>query len=577
VRIRIITQNHRLLRSRQVLADAVEHLDLGVILIDEKRQMPVINRRAVELLDIPAWLLIDMPSYDKLVQWQLDSAEFGHGSETEKRFRAHAKMSRFDLQDTLYERTRPDGRVLEIRTQVLASGSAVRTYTDITERKCSEARIGHMAHHDALTGLANRPLLHDRLSQAMNHAMRNQAAVAVLALDLNRFKEINDGFGHAAGDGLLVLVGQRLQAALRSADTLARVGGDEFVVVQTDVGQPMAASELCSRLIEVLAEPFELDGHQVRIGTSIGVALYPADGATSAELLRNADTALYLAKAEGRGTFRFFEARMDQRLHERRTLEYDLRQAIGTNQLHLYFQPVMSVATDAVMAFEALLRWRHPVRGDVSPDEFIPVAEESGLILPIGAWVLEQACQAAASWDQPRRIAVNLSAAQLRCGDLCTQVAGVLLRTGLPARLLELEVTETMLISNPKQVLHTLRELQKMGVAIACDDFGTGYSSFSYLQNLAFDRIKIDKSFIHALGVNPAALRIVQAILAMAKSLGMEVTAEGVEIEWQLALLRELRCGEVQGFLLGRPMPGDEISRCLLYAPLARSEPLAAD
>ncbi len=526
---RLIDQTWRLLRSRQVLTAAVENIDQGLLVIDENRQMPLINGRAIELLSIPPELLAGQPSYDALLEWQLTTAEFGNGTDLEKRFRAHAKLDSFDLQDACYERTRPDGRVLEVRTQALPSGGAVRTYTDISERKRAEEHVRHMAHHDALTGLANRTLLNDRLSQALNQAVRNNGALAVLALDLDRFKAVNDGLGHLVGDRLLVAVAERLRGALRATDTLARVGGDEFVVVQTDVGQPNAAGELARRLTLLMSEPFQIDDHTVRIGSSVGIALYPADGDSVAELLRNADTALYRAKADRRGTYCFFEAQMDLELRERLALEHDLRAAIGTDQFRLEFQPIFASATRTITGFEALLRWLHPVRGNVAPRAFIPIAEETGMILEIGVWVLEQACRTAAASAEPKRVAVNLSAAQLRSGELPALVSDILRRTGLPANLLELEVTETQLIDEPGHALATLRDLQDMGVRIACDDFGTGYSSFSYLQNLTFNRVKIDQSFVRELGFTPRALRIVQAIVVMAHSLGMEVTAEGVE------------------------------------------------
>jgi diguanylate cyclase (GGDEF)-like protein len=550
-------QSWRLLRSRQVLLDAVEYIDQGLMMIDENRDLPLINRRAIELLSIPPEVLAHTPSYDRLLQWQLDSAEFGTGTEDEKRFRAHGQLRRFDLQDACYERVRPDGRVLEIRTQVLPNGGAVRTYSDITERKRAEERILRLVHHDGLTGLPNRTLLNDRLSQAINLSARDGGTFAILALNLDRFKAMNDRFGRAAGDRLLMMAAERIEGALSGSDTLARVGGDEFVVLQIDAGQPTAAAELSHRLIGLLSEPFDTPGEPgsgAGNGASIGIAVYPVDGESAAALLKNAHTGLDRAKAHRRGSFCFFEAQMDSRLRERWSLEHDLRLAIGTKQLRLHYQPVFASATRSITGFEALLRWQHPVRGDIPPMVFVPIAEETGMILAIGTWVLEEACRFAATWAEPKRVAVNLSAAQLHGGGLPAEILCILRRTGLSAQRLELEVTETMLITDHHQALATLQELRDMGVHIACDDFGTGYSSFSYLENLAFDRIKIDKSFVKKLGVTESAQRIVQAILAMARSLDLEVTAEGVETEEQFSILKELDCGEIQGYLLGRPM-----------------------
>jgi diguanylate cyclase (GGDEF)-like protein len=461
-----------------------------------------------------------------------------------------------------YEQRMNDGSWYLVTNRRMKNGGVAGLRIDITERKRSEDRIAHLAHHDALTGLPNRTLLNDRLSQALHINAREGGGLAVLALDLNRFKAVNDGFGHAAGDGLLKLVADRLRGALRASDTLARVGGDEFVVVLTDVDRVVAGG-LAQRLIESLAEPFQMNDLRVRIGSSIGIALCPRDGDSADALLKNADTALYRAKIERESRFRFFEPNMDLRLRERWTMERDLRLAIGTDELRLHYQPTFSSTTRSIVGFEALLRWHHPVRGNIPPMSFIPVAEENGMIVTIGTWVLEEACRTAMAWSSPKRIAVNLSAAQLGSGELPTQVTDILRRTGLPPGRLELEVTETMLISDHCQVLDTLRELRDMGVQIACDDFGTGYSSFSYIQNLAFDRIKIDQSFVRALGVSPTAPRIVQAILALARSLDMEVTAEGVESEQQFAMLRELGCDEIQGFLLGEPMPPEAIPETL--------------
>jgi diguanylate cyclase (GGDEF)-like protein len=455
-----------------------------------------------------------------------------------------------------------DGSWYLITNRRMKNGGVAGLRVNITKRKQSEERMLQMAHHDGLTGLPNRTYLNDRLSHALEQVPREGEGFAVLALDLDRFKAINDGFGHAVGDRLLMLVAARLGGVIRASDMLARIGGDEFVILCT-VADPAAAAELAQRVIVSMSEPFEMNDIQMRIGTSIGIALYPADGQGAESLLTNADTALYRAKSDGRSKFCFFEPEMDLRQRERWALEQDLRLAIGSDQLRLHYQPIFAAATQSIVGFEALLRWQHPERGDIPPMAFIQIAEETGLVLPIGAWVLEEACRTAAAWPMPKRVAVNLSAAQLRSGELPARVADILRRTGLPPSLLELEVTETMLIRDHNQALNTLHEIRDMGVQIACDDFGTGYSNFSYIQKLAFDRIKIDRSFVRELGVAPAALRIVQAILGMARSLGMEVTAEGVETEQQFSMLRAQGCGEIQGFLLGRPMPAELVPAVL--------------
>jgi diguanylate cyclase (GGDEF)-like protein len=461
-----------------------------------------------------------------------------------------------------FEQRLNDGSWFLIKNRRMKNGGVTGLRVDITERKRSEERALYLAHHDALTGLPNRALLNDRLTQALNTATRTGGKLAILALDLNRFKAINDGFGYAAGDRLLNLVAARLTGAVRASDTLSRVGGDEFVVVLT-AAEPATTGEFVQRLIEVLAEPYRINSLLMRIGTSVGIAMYPADGDNPEVLLKNADTALHRAKVDRQSTYCFFQAAMDRQLRERWALERDLRLAVGTDQLRVHYQPTFAIATRSIIGFEALLRWQHPLRGNIPPMSFIPIAEETGLILPIGAWVLEEACRTAAAWSSPKQIAINLSAVQLLSGELPAQVADILCRTGLPNGQLELEVTETILINDHVLALRTLNELRDTGVQIACDDFGTGYSSFSYIQNLAFDRIKIDQSFVGQLGLNSTAPRVIKAIVAMARTLDMHVTAEGVETEQQLSILKDLGCDEVQGFLLGRPMPAEAVSAML--------------
>ena len=446
---------------------------------------------------------------------------------------------------------------------------------DIRERREAEERIRHLAHHDGLTGLANRTLFGERFRHALVLSDRAAEPSAVLCLDLDRFKAVNDTLGHAAGDMLLRQVADRLREATRETDTVARLGGDEFAIVQSNVPQPQGASALAARLVEALSAPFDLGGQQANIGTSVGVALYPQDGATADALLKNADVALYRAKAQGRGTSCFYEADMDATLRARRLLERDLRAAVGTDQLEMHYQPLVACGGGDVTGFEALMRWTHPERGPVPPAEFIPLAEETGLILALGQWALETACRAAASWPGERRVAVNLSPAQLRGHALPGAVADILARTGLAAGRLELEVTESLLIGDPVQALVILREVKALGVRIALDDFGTGYSSLSYLRHFPFDKLKIDRSFVQALGEDRGAQAIVEAILAMSRSLNLDVTAEGVETADQLAMLRAQACGTVQGYLLGRPMQADVVSSFLRHGRTP-AHPIAA-
>ena len=431
---------------------------------------------------------------------------------------------------------------------------------DLTSRVRAEERIQHLAHHDALTGLPNRFLLVDRLTHALTLAKRNPTTVAVFHLDLDRFKAVNDLLGHEAGDELLIEVGRRLHQTLRASDTLARLGADEFVIVQALVQSPREAAGLARRVVEALSEPFFINGQRAQVGVSVGIALYPQDGETAADLMHNADTAMYRAKREGNNAFLFFEPAMDRHIQERRHLEQDLRQAITRGELEVHYQPLFDCGDAAVTGFEALLRWKHPARGMISPGEFIPLAEECGLITVLGRWVLERACAEAAGWATPHRIAVNLSPIQFRQHDLPEMVEETLQRAGLVPERLELEITEGVLIDNTERAVEVLGQLKALGVNISLDDFGTGYSSLSYLRRFPFDKIKIDQSFVRGLGEDEEAAAIVKAIVALARSLRLSITAEGVETEDQLAALKLLECNQVQGFLLGRPMPIQQLS-----------------
>jgi diguanylate cyclase len=424
-----------------------------------------------------------------------------------------------------------------------------------------ESSLHHLAHHDPLTGLPNRLQCHERLAEMTGGASGEGTAVAVMCLDLDRFKQVNDLLGHQAGDQLLVQVAARLQSLVRSTDMVARIGGDEFIVAVARPVTAASAASLAGRIVDALGEPFSLGGQQVSIGTSIGLALGPADGASGQDLLGNADTALYQAKKDGRGLYRFFEASMNERLRRRQILEQDLRKGIHDGQLELHYQPLLDVQTKKVVGFEALARWRHPLRGLVPPNEFIPLAEETGLILPLGRWVLEAACREAASWKLPLKIAINVSPVQFRQPELAETILAILATTGLAPQRLEIEVTESVLIRHADQAVKTLEKIRKGGVNISLDDFGTGYSSLSYLRRFPFNKIKLDRSFIQGLGEDEEAAVIIRAIVALGRSLNLVVTAEGVETSEQLEFLEAEACNQIQGYLISKPLPASEIGK----------------
>jgi diguanylate cyclase (GGDEF)-like protein len=402
-------------------------------------------------------------------------------------------------------------------------------------------------------------MLRQQMDDLLLHTRRSAEKVAVLVLGLDNFKAVNDTLGHGIGDKLLRGVAKRLRSTLREEDVLARLNSDEFAIVQSGVARPEDAVLLARRLLEAIGDPYLLDGHSVVIGASIGIAMSPGDGDESEKLLKNADMALTRAKAEFRGTFSFFEAEMDARAQTRRKIEIELREAIHNDVLRPYYQPLVDLATGRIVGFEALVRWPHPERGMVSPGEFIPVAEETGLISAVGGLMLRRACMDAAGWPDDVRVAVNLSPLQFRVGNFLAQVMDTLKQTGLPANRLELEITETLVLEKSSQVLATLHALRALGVRISMDDFGTGYSSLSYLRNFPFDKIKIDQSFVRDLGANRDAQAIVRSIISLGKGLGVTITAEGVETEAELSCLRTEGCHEGQGFLFSRARPNAEI------------------
>jgi len=468
------------------------------------------------------------------------------------------------LSDRNWRHLKADGSEIEI----LAYGRRVAfdnrdgflvAIVDVTERRKAEARIAHMAHHDGLTNLPNRSFYQERLQHALE-ARPDECHVAVLCVDLDLFKNVNDSFGHPVGDRLLQLVAERLRLDVRGANMVARLGGDEFAIVLASVASPNEASDFAAKIIERLSVPYDIDGREVVIGASIGIALAPGDGDNGEDLLRNADMALYRAKESGGGVHHFFEKEMDRQAQKRRDMEIDLRHAFAKGQFELYYQPLVAVAQDRIAGFEALLRWRHPERGMISPADFIPVAEDIGLIVGLGEWVLRQACAEAANWPSEVKIAVNLSPVQFRSRNLVQAVIGALAQSGLSPHRLELEITESVFLAETEANLATLHQMRDLGVRISMDDFGTGYSSLSYLRSFPFDKIKIDRSFVQDLAQRPDCLAIVRAIAGLGRSLNITTTAEGVETQAQLEWLREEGCNEVQGFLFSPARPAAEIA-----------------
>ncbi len=539
---------------------ALSNMSQGLCQYDGQRRLRVVNARFREMFALSPEVLRLGASHAEVLGLSLLAGVEDPQKREEALEEQETLVGRSETGVTFRELA--DGRVVAISHQPVRDGGWVATFEDITDRRRAEAQILFMARHDALTSLPNRVLFNERMDQALAQAGRQQP-FAVLCLDLDHFKAVNDTLGHLVGDQLLRQVAERLQGCVREVDTVARLGGDEFAVVQMGLDRPEDAGLLAQRIVSVIGEPYDLDGHRVAVGISAGIAVAPTDGTSGETLLKNADLALYRAKAEGRNTSCFFEPGMDARLQARRRIELDLRRALTEEQFHLAFQPLFDLATDRVSGFEALLRWTHPEQGVIPPSEFIPIAEEVGLIVPLGEWVLGRACQEACTWPEHVKVAVNVSPAQFRSMRLVQCVTEVLARTGLRAERLELEITESVLLHNSDSVLETLHQIRDLGVHISMDDFGTGYSSLSYLRSFPFDKIKIDQSFIRDLPGSSDSLAIVRAIIGLGSTLGMRVTAEGVETAEQMAGLRAARCDQVQGYLLSRPCPGAEVQRLL--------------
>jgi diguanylate cyclase (GGDEF)-like protein len=549
----VAARDNTLLASR--FDAALNNMSLGLCMFDSGMHLTVVNRRCMELLGVS----------DNVVQRGLSVAELlREASSAGKLPEAYVGRLATEIEAHFSGAAGEDievetvgGRTLAFSFQPMADRGSVVLIEDITERKAAAAKIHHLARYDALTDLPNRTFFRDQMELALARVRRSLESCAVLFIDLDQFKQINDTMGHPFGDALLCAVADRLRGIARDSDLVARFGGDEFVILQYPVKRPEDAASLARRVVEALAEPLEIERHQLVIGASVGIAVAPQDGMDADLLLKNADMALYRTKSEGRGAWRFFEREMDVKAQARRSLEIDLRNAVAGNAFKLHYQPLINLKTRQVTTCEALLRWPHPDRGMVSPAEFIPIAEEMGLIVEIGDWVLTQACLECMAWPEDIRVAVNLSPIQFRRGNVTEAVGRALAKSGLPANRLEIEITESVLVQDTDATRACLMQLREMGVRISLDDFGTGYSSLSYLHSFPLHKVKIDRSFLQGITSSERSLTLLRGVARLSAELGMSVVVEGVETDEELSLVaREARVDEAQGYLFSPPIPG---------------------
>ncbi|MCW5720660.1 MAG: EAL domain-containing protein [Devosia sp.] len=549
----VLVQKERSLAVQNARFDAaLDAMSLGLCLLDAQHRIIVHNPQFLTILGLDAESATTGTPLADLIAPEL--LPDGIGRRARKQAETGSKDDIAVLNDHNYQM--PDGTVVMVAHEPMAEGGWVCAFEDVTERHRAQSRVVHMAHHDALTDMPNRVLFWDSITQALRAPNDRTRPFAVLYLDLDRFKEVNDTLGHPVGDALLRHVAERLARTASPKDIVARLGGDEFAVFhRCQDGSVDSARTLSERLITAIGRPYHIDGHEIVVSTSVGIAMAPADGSDTDQLMKNADLALYCAKAEGPAAYRFFSPMMEEALHSKRRLEADLRHSISQGHFEMHYQPLICLETRKIVAGEALMRWRHPERGLISPGDFIPLAEETGSIGALGAWALQQACKDALNWPETVRLSVNLSPGQFRDPELAGSIEAIVAASTLDPRRLELEITESVLLENNAANTAALHQLRALGMTIALDDFGTGYSSLSYLQRFPFDKIKIDQSFVRNLEDRPESFAIVQSMAALGRSLNMATTAEGVETKAQLDIISRAGCLEAQGYYFSPPVP----------------------